>query len=435
MSHIGPDEIRRAIERRRDEILDWTQELMRFPSENRPPNGSEGPAQEFIEAECRKLGLEVDVFSPEEVPGIEDHPSWLPGRNYANDRRNVVARRRGTGGGRSLLLSGHVDVAPFEPDDWKVCRPYEPLIRDGRLYGRGGADMKGGMAAAYWALRLLQELGWEPKGDVLFESLVDEEFASGNGTLAARLRGHNADFAMIMEPTRMEICRACFGAFLGNLTIRGAGGMPYTGSEIANPIRAAGRVIELFDEWQEMWRRDNRHPLFADPGKQLHTLLWRAETTEHGESAQMGTPLFARLGWIQWCHPGMTEEEFYGRFRAYWQEHGESDPALRSFELNVEREYHYVKPWETPSEDPAVQALVEASRQYAGKALPVSGAPFSCDLAIYGEAGMPAVLFGPRCDNLHGSDEWVEISDLLDLTGIYATLALAWCGGGSGRSS
>ena len=98
MSHIGPDEVRRAIERRRDEILDWTQALMRFPSENRPPNGNEGPAQEFIAAECRKLGMEVDVFSPEEVPGIEDHPSWLTGRNYTNDRRNVVARRRGTGG-------------------------------------------------------------------------------------------------------------------------------------------------------------------------------------------------------------------------------------------------------------------------------------------------------------------------------------------------
>jgi len=427
VSEITPDAIRNAVQERADDIIEWAKSLIRFPSENRPPDGSERAAQEFVESECRGAGWDVDVFAPDEVPGIQEHPSWLAGRNYDDGRKNVVARWKGRDGGKSLLLSSHVDVAPFEPDDWKVCRPYDPVVRDGRLYGRGSADMKGCMAASFWALRILQELGFEPGGDLLFESVVDEEFAGGNGTLAARLRGHNADLAVIGEPTRMEVCPACLGAFLGDLTLSGKAGMPFMGTAIANPINGAARAIEIFSEWQEKWRAENGHPLFTDPGKELNVMLWRIDSTKPGEFTQMGTPLLAKISWIVWCHPGMTEDEFYRRFRAFWQEHGESDPALAPFDLDFQPDYHFVKPWETPSDDPAVQAVVAASEGYAGNAPSIGGASFSCDLAVYGEAGMPCALLGLRGDNLHAPDEWCEVGDLLTLTGVYANLASNWC--------
>ena len=129
--------IRKAIEARQDEILEWTKTLIRFPSENRPPEGFEAEAQEFLARECTALGWETERFTPDEVEGIQDHPSWLAGRDYGNNRRNVDARWRGAGGRseRSILFSGHMDVAPFEPDHWKICRPYEPVLREGRLYG------------------------------------------------------------------------------------------------------------------------------------------------------------------------------------------------------------------------------------------------------------------------------------------------------------
>ena len=429
MNDISAEAIRRAVNDRADEIIEWAKTLIRFPSENRFPDGSEGPAQEFIAAECRKRGWEVDVFGPEEIPDIKEHPSWLAGRNYDNNRKNVVARWRGRGGGKSVLFSGHVDVAPFEPDDWKVCRPYEPIVKSGRLYGRGAADMKGGLAAAFWALRILQDLDFEPRGDILFESLVDEEFAGGNGTLAARLRGHNADLAVVCEPTQMEVCPACFGAFLGNLTISGQAGMPYTGSAIPNPISGATRAVELFDEWQEKWRAENYHPLFTQSGKELNVVLWRIDSTKPGEFTQMGTPLLTRISWIVWGHPHATEAEFYRRFEAFWEKHAASDPALTPFEVKLERDFHYVKPWETPEDSLAVQAVVEAFRQYEGTPPSVGGAPFSCDLAIYGETGnMPSVLLGPRGDNLHAPDEWVQVNDILTLTGMLANLAILWCG-------
>jgi len=151
--------------------------------------------------------------------------------------------------------------------------------------------------------------GFTPRGDIIFESIVDEEFAGGNGTLAARLSGFNADLAVLTEPTRMQVCPACLGAFLGDITIRGKAGMPYMGSAIANPVFAAARVISLFKKWQDQWRKENSHPLFEEPGKELNVVLSSISSTVPGEFTQMGIPLVASVSWIVWCYPGMTEAE------------------------------------------------------------------------------------------------------------------------------
>ena len=427
MKSFSQQTIRGAVQKRSEEIIEWAKALISLASENRPPKGKEAVAQQFIAEECRKLELEVDIFSPEEVPEITNHPHWLAGRNYQNNRKNVVARWAGKGAGKSVLFSGHADVAPFEPDDWKICRPYEPVVKDGKLYGRGAADMKGGLAAAFWGLRILRDLGFEPEGNILFESVVDEEFAGGNGTLSARLRGYNADLAVVPEPTQMQICTACFGALLGDLTIIGQAGMPYTGAEIPNPVSGAGRAIELLAKWQQQWRDQNSHPLFQGPGQELKALIWRIDSTREGEFTQLGTPLQVRLSWVIWCHPGMTEEEFFNRFQAFWKEQSASDPALKPFDLRLERTHHFVKPWETPRNDSGVRA-VAAALESAGQSTVIAGAPFSCDLAIYGEVGkMPCVLLGPRCGNLHAPDEWTEIEDILNLTVTFAQLVSSWC--------
>jgi acetylornithine deacetylase len=383
------------VERRANEILEWTKTLIRFPSENRPPTGDEAGIQEFLARECRAAGWEVDLFAPDEIAGIREHPYWLAGRDYGAGRRNVVASWRGSGapspgGGRSLLFSSHADVAPFEPDNWSVCRPYEPVLRDGRLYGRGAADLKGGMAASFWALKILGELGFEPAGDLLFESVVDEEFAGGNGTLAARLRGHNAALAVVTEPTRMQVCPACMGAFLGDLTLKGKAGMPYMGEEIANPIFGAARAVQLFRTWQALWRGQNDHPLFREKGKELNVVLWVIDSRREGEFTQMGTPLLTRISWIVWCYPGMTEEEFWRRFREFWQEAAANDPELKAFAVELTTTFHYVRAWETPAEDPAVRTRAR-SRWSAGRPFP----------ATWGSTGIPAEC--PACSSARGA--------------------------------
>jgi acetylornithine deacetylase len=427
MREITAEALRAEVEKRKSEIIEWTKRLVRFPSENRPPGGNEKEAQSFVVEECKKLGWETDVFRPDEIPGITEHPSWLAGRSY-EDRENVVATWKGSGGGRSLLFSGHVDVAPFEPDGWEVCRPYDPVMKDGRLYGRGSADLKGGLAAAYWALRILREMGFEPEGDVLFESVVDEEFAGGNGTLASRIRGHNADCAILTEPTRMEVCPACLGAFLGDLTLSGKAGMPYMGEAIPNPIFGASAAIMLLAEWQDLWREKNSHPLFEQKGKELNVLLWRIDSTKPGEFTQMGTPLLTKISWVVWCHPGMTEEKFYRQFREFFDKKAKEIKELSPFSLEIRPDYHYVRPWETDTKDPAIVKVADCFQEYCGIPPTVGGAPFSCDLALYGDEGrMPCLILGPRGGNLHAPDEWVLVEDVLTLTGIFALCAARWC--------
>lgn len=429
MNNINLQVIQKAVSRYSNEIIEWTKNLIRFPSENRCPDGYEGKAQQFMEKECKNMGLDTDMFTPDEVLEIEEYPSWLPGRKYSKERKNLVSKWKGSGDGKSILFSGHIDVAPSNPENWKVCSPYDPIITSNRLYGRGSADMKGGIAASFWALKILKQLGFEPSGDIIFESVVDEEYAGGNGTLASRIKGYNADLAILSEPSRMQICPACFGAFLGDLTLEGKAGMPFMGSTIPNPIHGASRIIELFQKWEKEWCSTNSHPLFNENGKELKVVLWYINTSTPGEFIQMGVPISTKISWIVWCYPGMTEDNFYRQFRAFWEKYAHSDPNLKPFKLKITPTFHFVKPWETNISDSAVQIVIDAFTQYSGETPIVGGAPFSCDLAIYGEAGgMPSIIIGPRGENLHAPDEWVLVEDILSLTGIFAFIVYLWCG-------
>lgn len=429
MKELNKQTIKLQINNRRDEILEWLKKLITFPSENRYPDGFEGEAQNFIESECRNCGFDVDVFLPTDIEGIEKHPYWLNGRNYNNNRKNVVAKWNSKGNGKSVLFSGHIDVAPFEPDNWKTTRPFVPLVKDGRLYGRGASDMKGGLAASFWALKILKDLGYEPGGDIIFESLVDEEFAGGNGTLAARLKGYNTDFAIVTEPTRMEICSACPGAILGDFIIKGNAGMPYMGVPIYNPIDGAARVIELFKEWKTYWRSiNNSHELFIGNDNALNYLIWDISTRISDEFIQMGTPAVVKISWIVWVYPGTSEERFFNIFRNFWDEKIKKDNILRNFEFDIRQSFHYIRPWETPKDNIGVNKLKSCFTEYTGKEKNITSATFSCDMAIYGEVGdMPVVLLGPRGDNLHGSDEWVLLEDIYDLIGIFILFIKEWC--------
>ncbi|MCL4384874.1 MAG: M20/M25/M40 family metallo-hydrolase [Actinobacteria bacterium] len=430
MIKITPEIVQKEVSKRKGEIIEWLKSLVRFPSENRFPNGNEGEAQKFIEKECSIIGLKTDMFSPEDIPGIKDNPFWLNGRYYSNNRKNVVAKWEGIKKGKSLLFSGHVDVAPFEPDNWKVCRPYEPVEKDGKLYGRGTVDMKGGLASAYWAIRILKEIGFKPQGDIIFESVVDEEFAGGNGTLASRLKGYNADLAILTEPTRMQICVACLGAFLGDLVLKGkAGGMPFMGYSIPNPINGAARVIELFKEWEKYWRSVNKHDLFNEPGKELNILLWDIDSKIPGEFTQMGNPLMTKISWIVWSYPGMSEKYFYNEFKKFWEKSFKTDPILKLFEFEIIPTFHYVRPWESDLNDSGIQKLIEVYENYTKISQVVSGASLSCDMAIYGDQGkMPVIILGPSGDNIHGSDEWVLLEDIYSLITIFIIFINEWCG-------
>jgi len=179
--------------------------------------GNELCAQELIESTLSSVGADIDRFEPDN-DAMRGHPEYNPGHSYEG-RPNIVGVIKGAGGGRSLMINAHADVVPAGAEGW-LCPPYEPRIIDGRLYGRGACGMKAGGAAALMALETLHECGIKLAGDVIFESVVDEE-GGGNGTLACCLKGYKADAAVIPEPTGLSIMPAHMGWLFYRITFSG----------------------------------------------------------------------------------------------------------------------------------------------------------------------------------------------------------------------
>ncbi len=194
-----------AVDGRRDRIVSFLRELIRFNSET----GREGPIQAFIARTLGDLGLSVDVFEPD-ASALQGHPAFLPPSLSLEGRPNVVGVWRGSGGGRSLLFNGHVDTVPAEPLDQWADGAFEGAVRDGNLYGRGASDMKSGLAAMTMAVATLAELGLRPKGDAILEYVVDEEW-TGIGTLACVERGYAADAGICAETSNLEVTPAAIG--------------------------------------------------------------------------------------------------------------------------------------------------------------------------------------------------------------------------------
>jgi acetylornithine deacetylase len=156
---LPPEQIRTAVAARRDELIGFCQRLIQAPS---LPD-QEQAAQEIVAEQLRALGLQVEIL-PVRFDRLRGHPAFGDDGFSSDGRIDVIGRWHGTGGGRSLILNGHVDVvSPGDPALWDDS-PWSGTLRDGRLWGRGSCDMKSGLASGIFALVVLKDLGWSPAG-------------------------------------------------------------------------------------------------------------------------------------------------------------------------------------------------------------------------------------------------------------------------------
>ena len=409
-------------ENRNAPMLSLLAELVRCPTENHPPRGNEAPGQAVLRAAYEAMGLETRAICPADLPEYPDHPAFLP-RDFAG-RENLVGVWHGTGGGRSVLLTGHMDVVPKEPMPWTVTQPFEPLIRDGRMYGRGTADMKSGLVCAAEAVRRLKEEGFRPRGDVILESVVDEEYAGANGTVAGRLAGVNADFGIVLETTGLNVCPACVGGLVITLRVQGVAGMPYTGEEIGNPAVDIAELIWLVQQFSEKRMAEAPKPKLWDGTVQgAQVVITKVKAGECYEHGQLSAPIDAWMEIVMQSYPGEEEEDLlkdldnFVRVRYH-------DPKG----LEIRREYRYCRPAATDPDEAGVQTLARCAGAYTDRAR-VCGAMFSCDMFVLTELGrMPATLFGPIGERLHAPDEWVDLQSMEICVRSLMDFIRAWCG-------
>jgi acetylornithine deacetylase len=424
--------VERAVERKREEILGLVVDLVRFPSETHPPGGDEGPAQDFLAKRFHEAGLEVDMFEPWSLPGIEDHPGWWPGLEYQG-RPNVVARFRGAGGGRSLILNGHIDVVPPGPRDLWTHDPYEGAIVDGKLFGRGAADQKAGIASMIMALECILEAGFEPLGDVIIESAVNEELGGYNGTLACCVKGYQADAAIVTEPTDLAIAPASKGGQTYRAVIPGRSSHHAWWWEGVSALDKALVVKRALERWEELRAEELKDtPLFSDrshyPIPALADTIWYLRA---GDPEIMATPNSAELAFWVDVLPGENREETLKRFEEFVSSEASRDPYLREHPPRLERAL--MRPFTGVSmnlDHPVIASLSSAHREVLGRPAPIVGMGGASDAMIFNlYSNTPAVVFGPgSIRTAHSPDEFVETADVIAATNILALTILDYCG-------
>ena len=380
-----------------DALVELTRELVRIPSVHDPARGlSEQPAAELVADRMRAFGWDpqVDVVAP--------------------GRPNVIAVVEGGGGaGPTLMFEGHTDVVT-EGEGWTVD-PFGADIVDGRLYGRGSADMKAGLAAMLFATDALARRGPFP-GRVVLAALVDEEgMMAGAKDLVARGRMAGVDGVICCEPEGGEICHVAKGALRLRVDFAGKmahGAMPFQGR---NPNRAAGAAIGALAELEaELQARHGEH-------RHLGRVWITPTVLRAGEPVQMNVMPAAASIWIDVRttpsvdHPDLVEE-----LRA--------TVADVSRGLGIETTVDVIddRPSVAVAEDDAlVRAVWDAHAAVGPDAPRLGGVPGATDgTVLTSRTGTPSVVYGPGGKWIaHQADEFVEIADLVSHAEVYVEAA------------
>jgi acetylornithine deacetylase len=434
-SRVAPDvttAIDAWINSRREELVALMAHLVQTQSQVRPPAGSELECQRLVEAEFRRAGAEVDVFTPTDVPGLRNHPlffgTWDGMARTFDDRPNVVGTFRGTGGGRSLLLSTHIDTVGPEPLPWSVAEPFGGEVKDGKLYGRGSWDTKWGIAVGLFAASCIRELRIPIRGDVLLESVVDEEFGGSHGVLAARLRGYNADIAINSEPTAMVAAAAHRGGGEWRITVRGDAGLAFGDRLLSNSVYKLSRLIDGIRDFD--MHRNSEGPVPAlfesDPLLPSYILQVSGGGTTYADAA--GVP--AECSLIVWVEefPGVDEATHTAHLTSHLNGYLERDHDFDGVYPEYRKTVRYLP---GSGIDPSHEffGILGDAFSSIGREFRIAGAPFAADTYVFNlYSSTPALTLGPRGGNAHGADEFVVIEDVVDLTRIYARAMVAWCG-------
>jgi acetylornithine deacetylase len=339
---------------------------------------------------------------------------WLEGAGLevqlvesVSGRPNVVGIARGTGGGKTLLLNGHMDTVGAGG----MPHPHGPVIRDGRLYGRGAYDMKGGLAACMFAVAAARKQ--RLRGDVIFTAVIDEEYASlGTQELA---RHFHADSAIVAEFTELQLILAHRGfVWLEVETIGRAahGSRPDLG---VDAIVKMGKVLVELENLDQSLRSNPTHPLLGSDS--LHASLIK------GGHEPSTYPDQCVLSMERRTLPGETPEKVEAELLGIVEKIQRSDP---SFQAVVRRGIGRA-PLETPEDAGIVRTVQAAAGKVLKRPLPIAGVPFWTDAALLSAAGIPSVLLGPSGGGAHADEEWVDLSSVMACTEMFLATAVEFC--------
>ena len=368
------------------------------------------------------------MYGLDEVPGLEQHPLYWKGRDYRN-RPNVGARRLGLGGGRSLLLSGHIDTVPRGTQPW-TRDAFGGQLEGDRLYGRGSNDMKGGVGTNLFVAEAVERLGIKLRGDLVFETVVDEEFGGVNGTLAGRLRGFNADAAIISEPSFLRICPAQRGGRTAHITLRAAGGVLTDGKFPAGVVDQLSHFLACVKKFAEQRRGKARaHEMYAHHSDPVPVSITKVFTSPWGTREPITTPEICKIEMYWQAMPGEVQHEIEREFFAWFDSMISAAPELFSVRPEIEFPIRWLPGSSILKSEPLVNELCECATHVLGHEPPIVGIEGPCDMYVFHQAfGTPAVLWGARGGNTHAADEYLEVDSAVAAAKTLLTFVSRWSG-------
>jgi acetylornithine deacetylase len=355
-----------------------------------PGGAGEREIASFVASEMRSFGMDVEVT--EVAPG----------------RPNVVGLLEGRAQGKSLMFCGHIDTVGVEG----MSSPFDPIERDGRLYGRGAGDQKGGVAAMIEAACSLASSGSMKAGRLIVAAVVDEEYASiGAESL---VKNWSADAAIVTEPTDLVVSIGHKGFSWVQITTEGRAAHGSRPLEGRDAILRMGRVLSRLEGLDRKLQSQPPHPVLGTPslhgsliegGRELSTypdrcVLKMERRTIIGESARIAL------------------DEVEGILATLGQE----DPDFQaSAQLMFSRQ-----PYETPTGNDLPQ-MIESALSQSGRDIKRGGMTYWTDAAVLGQAGIPSVIFGPGGGGYHGIEEYVRVEEVLVCRDTLAKLAIDFC--------
>ncbi len=414
-TNAATEKLWRAIEARQDELTALVADLVRIPS----LLGDEAPAQGFVEGYLAASGLQAESWDIAEDLKQRDNAgdSGVP---FAG-RPNVAGTLPGAGGGHSLILNGHIDVVSPEPVSAWTHDPWGAEIVGDRMYGRGAYDMKSGVALNLFLPRLIHDLGIQLKGDVVVQSVIEEE-CTGNGALDASLR-YRADAALVTEPTGGSVTSAHVGVLWFRVAVEG---VSWHAMQAWKGVNAIVKTVPIIEALQRLDARLNEesHPAFAGVEHPIHLNIGVIDGGDWPSTVPGHCELHCRLS----LYPGQTVAETRAAIEAAIADAAAADPWLRDHPPVVTYDGFQSAGSVVSMDEPWVRMLAKwRERVMGGPMEPRVGTGIN-DMRYFNFVGIPSGCFGAAGAGGHAADEWLDLASMVPTAKTIGAFMLEWCG-------
>ena len=413
------EKILQGVESLADEIVGLTAHLVAQPS----MLGNEASVLRVMEDELTRLGyapkrIEIDPAA------LAGHPGFAPVPWSYEGRYNLVAVRPADGeGGQSALFNGHLDVVSPEPLARWERDPFEPVVAEGYIYGRGAGDMKAGVAAMTYALKAVETAGFGLNAPVTLEAVIEEE-CSGNGALACLAAGYDADAVLIPEPFGPTTLTSQVGVCWFKVSLSG---VPKHALDTHGGVNAIEKCYALMQALRKMERDLNAspHPAFSNDPHPANLNIGKISGGDWPSTVPAMAEFHGRQGFL----PGMPFEEIRDLITRTIAEAAADDewmaenpPAVEFYGFRSLG--HYL-----PADLPIFKTLSGCQKDLTGKPAEAFESTATTDLRSFVQYGKgQATCFGPVAENIHADNERVNIESVIHTAKAYALFLARWCG-------